>query len=364
MKKSGVAFLLIMLVMIIGSIACSQQEEGKVLSAEITPALYDRDSIVTIIADDGFYEPGICLNELAKKYDICITVAGYTNALNNDAQGWQEIEKDGKIDIISHSYTHTVMSEEANLDSKTLEHEIKDSIKYCDKKFDTSQIAFVPPENTMCEEGYKLLAELGIYAVRQACGGLNSLSPEQGTEAGNWYNLCAYGICGGETSSERNEWIDEAIAEKAWLIEMWHNVTEPGEEWGFQPISIPLAEEHVSYLLQKSEEGKVWVASFVQATKYIYEKQNAMVNVFYNGKIIKVKLQCDIETKNKSEFNFPLTVKIQLPEELDEVDNFEVRNKKVRIKEENGNRYALIEMVPNTSCKVEWETDHEKSSIN
>lgn len=353
-KERGIAIISI-LIMGMSLVACLQQTAGKALPAEVAPVLYDRDSIVTIISDDGFYEPGICLNELAQKYDIHVTASGYVEALDNNREGWQEIERGGNIDIISHSYTHTKMSEEANLDSETLEHEIKDSIEYCNKNFDTPQIAFVPPENTMCEEGYKLLNEAGIYAVRQGSRGLNSLSPEHGTEAGNWYNLLTWGICDVETTSERNKWVDNAIEQKAWLIEMWHNVTEPGEEWGYQPISLPLAEEHVSYLSEKDNEGKVWIASFIQATKYIFEKQNAVVDVTYNGEMIRVKLRCDVKGRNKSEFNFPLTVKIQLPEELNAVDSFKMGNEQVCVKEENGNKYALIEMLPNTSGKIEWE---------
>ena len=355
MRKIRDGIILLLLGMSVTLVACSSKGSRQQLEAEVAPALYDRDCIVTIISDDGYFESGKMLNKLAQDYDMHVTVAGVVNFLEEHKEEWKEIEKGGNVELISHSYAHTKMSEEANLESDVLKHEILDSVEYYQKNFTTSPIAFIPPENTMCAEGYELLKEAGIYAIRQGGRGLNSLSPEEGTDGGQWYNLLTHGIADVETTEERNRWVDDAINEKAWLIEMWHNVTEEGKEAGYQAISAPVAEEHVAYISEKEQEEKVWIASMTDATKYIYEKENAKVNAVYDGRKITVKLECELEGKNKSEFDFPLTVKIKLPEELNEIGNFQVKNKQIEAREQDGNRYIYVELTPNTSCKIMCE---------
>ena len=352
MRKIRDGIILLLLGMSVALVACSPKGSKQQLEAEVTPALYDRDCVVTIISDDGYFESGKMLNQLAQDYDMHVTVAGVVSFLEEHKKEWKEIEQGGNVELISHSCTHTKMSEEANLERDVLKHEILDSIEYYQKNFTTSPIAFIPPENTMCAEGYELLKEAGIYAIRQGGRGLNSLSPEEGTDGGQWYNLLTHGIGDVETTEERNQWVDQAIDEKAWLIEMWHMVSEEGTEGGYQEISLPMAEEHVSYISGKEQEEKVWIASMTDATKYIYEKENAKVNAVYDGRKITVKLVCELEGKNKSEFDFPLTIKIKLPEELNEVDNFQVKNKQIEAKEQDGNRYIYVELTPNASCKV------------
>lgn len=353
-KTRKVVALIVILGMAI--MACSRQQIGREkLSAEIAPVLYDRDAIVTIISDDGFFESGSLLSKLAQDFEMHVTISGYVEALDNHRQEWKELEQEGNIEIISHSYSHNKMSEESNLSGEELEHEIKDSIAYCKKNFFTSQIAFVPPENTMCQEGYELLKEAGIYAIRQGSRGLNSLSPEEGTDGGQWYNLLTHGIGDVDTTDERNQWVEDAIDEKAWLIEMWHNVSETGEEGGYQEMSIAMAKEHISYVSQKENEGRIWVASMTDATKYIYEKQNSEVEAAYFGEEIEVELSCNIDGKNKRQFSYPLTISIQIPDELNDVKCFRWGKEQVRIIERNGNRYILLEMLPNTKCKIKWE---------
>lgn len=348
--NNKIIFLFIGMLMILAG--CSSKRNKQQLEAEVAPVLYDRDCIVTIVSDDGYFESGKILNQLAKDYDMHVTVAGIVDYIDEHKDEWKKIEKNGNVELICHSYTHTRMSEEANLDSDTLKHEILDAVKYYKKDFDTSQIAFIPPENTMCMEGYELLKEAGIYAVRQGNRGLNSLSPEEGTDGGQWYNLLTRGIGDVETTDERNEWVTRAIEEKAWLIEMWHIVSEDGTKGGYQEISLPMAEEHVAYISKKEQEEKVWVASMTDATKYLYEKENAIVDAVYDGKNITVKLECELEGKNKSEFDFPLTIKVMIPEELNEIDVFRVKDKQIEVKEDNGNRYVNVELSPGTSCKI------------
>lgn len=326
-----------------------EPEEGMALEAQIAPVKYNRDAIVTIMSDDGFDETGAMLNELGGKHQIKITVSGIVEYVEPCLKQWQEWEKKGNIELISHSYTHLSMGEEADVSEEDLKHEISDSIAFYRQHFRTDQIAFTPPETQMCERGYEILADNGIRAVRQGDSGYNTLELQMGHESGQWYNLKTFGIGNVSTTEERNAWIDGAVENHAWLIEMWHDVTTSGKRGFYQEISYDAADEHLSYIEDRREEGRIWTASMVEAVKYLTEKEYAKVNAVFNGSRIRVTLICDTEELPSDVYGEPLTIRIAVPEET---VNFTKavsldRKNKVRILQESGKTYLELEMAPN-----------------
>lgn len=253
---------------------CGSEESGEevMLETEIAPVKYNRDAIVTIMSDDGYYETGVMLDELGGKHHIKITVSGIVDYVEPYLKEWQKMEKKGNIELVSHSYTHLKMGEDAGVSESDLEHQISDSIQFYKQHFKTDQIVFTPPENQMCEQGYTILAENGIRAMRQGARGYNTLELQDGYEAGQMYNLYTFGIGDVSTTEERNAWIDGAVENRVWLIEMWHDVTADGKQGFFQEIAYDMADEHLSYIEDKRQEGRIWTASMVEAVKYLTEK--------------------------------------------------------------------------------------------
>lgn len=330
-------------------VGCSNFEKHSI-HAEISEVFMDRDAAVTIVSDDGFYESGKHLNELAKKYNIKVTVAGVVDNIDPYLEEWKNIEEEGYVDLISHSFSHLKMQEGKEFEEDELQHQITDSINYYKNNFKTDQIAFIPPENTMCSRGYEILRDNGIVAIRQGIRGENSLKPLQGVWPGQWYRLFTFGICDNESTEWRNSLIDNAIMNKTWLIEMWHNVYKNKSEFqGYQAITYDKAEEHLKYMSEQSSKENIWIASLVDATKYILERDNSTVKAFLDGDEIRIELIMDSEILSKDIFDHCLTVKIPLPEkwlnykEITSKDNLDVR-----IKEENGVKYILIDMLPNS----------------
>lgn len=325
------------------------QEKGRYIHVEIAPVMMDREGIITIVSDDGFYDTGVNLNELAGKHGLKLTIAGVVDIINPYLDEWLAIEKEGNLELISHSWSHLKMSEESNYSDEELKHQITDSINYYKDKFSTDQIAFIAPENTLCEKGYDFLKENGIYSVRQGVRGNNSFSPLEGHYPAQWYRLLTYGIGDNDTTEWRNSLIDSAINDKCWLIEMWYNVYKEGQDIGYQGISYEMADEHMAYLSEKVEVGEVWNASLVDATKYLYEKEYASVEAVQKGNIITIKLKTDTTKLPEDIFDYPLTVKIPLPETWDEnkVTSKE-KGIEVVIKEKNKVKYILFEMIPNS----------------
>ncbi|MGN0278004.1 MAG: polysaccharide deacetylase family protein [Lachnospiraceae bacterium] len=323
------------------------------LLAEIAPVKYGSDAIVTIVSDDGDYQTGVFFDELSSKYGYRVTVAGIVEWVEPYLEEWKEIELKGGVELISHSYSHVYMGEESEISSDELEHQITDSITFYKENFVTDQIAFIPPGNTMCVDGYQLLEQNGIVAVRRGNRGYNLLAPEDGYGMAQWYNLCTFGIMDVQTTEERNAWIDEAVEEKAWIIEMWHNISEDGARGGYQEISFEKADEHMGYIAQMVHQEKIWAASLTEASKYLLEKENAAVSATYSNSKIKVKLRCDKKAVPEEVYNEPLTVIILLPETTGNV-LYQERKKddRIRIREENGESYLEFEMLPNSEVTI------------
>ena len=293
----------------------SVPESATILEPCVAEVYGNADAIVTIISDDGFVESGLYLNELMKYFDLHASVAGVVDYIDPNLIFWEEIVNDGHVEVINHSYNHKTMNEGSPISSKyfSLKHQIVDSDKYYEKTFGDEQIVFIWPENAMCNKGYSILRDNGFWASRSDVRGFNSLSPDDGKQAGQWYQLYLFGIKDdGVDTSVRNGWIDQAITDKAWVIEMWHEVL-PEDDGLFQTITVDEAIEHLFYLSDKVTAGEVWNPTFTDAVKYIREKQNSNVYAY----ILDGKLHIYVELTNPEmsygTFNYPLTIGVCLP---------------------------------------------------
>ena len=272
------------------------------------------DAIVTIISDDGFYDSGCNLNELLVERDLRGTVAGAIKYVKPNIEGWNDILDDGHLELVNHSYNHIRM-EDGRLISYNyfaLFHEIVDSDRWYEDTFGDEQIVFVCPENTMCRLGYSILEQNDFWAVRRGSRGYNSLSPEDGTEPGQWLNLMVQGICDdGVDTDTRNCWVDESVSQHLWLIEMWHNVMYDDDGF-YQTINVSEAADHLDYIELVENSGVIWNATFTEAVKYIREAQNSEVTAYIIDDSLHVFVSLTNENMQYDTFDQPLTVCILL----------------------------------------------------
>ncbi|MGN0277999.1 MAG: polysaccharide deacetylase family protein [Lachnospiraceae bacterium] len=354
MHKSKKIVLLVGIIIIILGIVFGYawRNKGNALRTEISPVKYGRNAIVTIVSDDGDFETGVNLDELANKYGFTVTVSGIVNYIEPHLEEWRNIVSRGNVELVPHSYTHSKLLNE-KLSAEEMSLEVCDSIDFVEENFSIDLIAFVPPEGVIDMEAYKLLEQNGINVVRGVKYGYNTLEPQEGYEESQWYNLRVISIWKDDSTEERNEWIDIASNENKWLIEMWHNVTQSGTNGGYEEISYEQANEHMSYIAEMQQEEKIWVASLTEASKYLLEKENATVSATYSNSKIRVKLKCDKKKVPPEVYNGPLTIKVFLPEiagNILSLDNQD--NDQVRVKEENGETYLEFEMIPDSEVTI------------
>ena len=309
------------------------------IHAEITPVFKNKEGILTIISDDGVYTTGKYLKKYSEKYQISITVAGSVKVIFRHKRFWRTSEKEHQFECVNHSYNHQRMSEDLPIakNRKKLFHEIIHSKIFFEKLFKYDSFTFVCPENQMCDLGYEIISENDIYAVARGTRGFNSLTIDKGTAPGQWLNLKRMGIR--DNTEEdirimRKQWVDIAIKQHKWLIEMWHDVNID-DKFGYQTILPEEAEEHLEYISKRKNE--LWTALFTDAVKYIYERQNATVKAFLDKDYLYISLQIDslpIEI-----FNHELTVKVNCSPELFDNCNLDYFF-------ENDCRYLLVDVLP------------------
>jgi len=285
------------------------------VSVSVADVKGNKPAIYTLISDDGYYDSGVILNELAKKHDLRVTVAGYSRRLNVNYAEWQAIESQGHVEVVSHSFNHRKMADTEIISDDEYYQEIYGSRLFTEEMFGKPMFAFVAPNNQMTERGYMFLRGAGYFAVRRGERGLNPLSPADGYAPFEWFNLGCYGIGDVSSTSERNHWIDNAIESKAWLIEMWHCIS-PEADSTYQSISTAMADEHLAYAAGQRKQGNLWVASYEDAVRYIRERQNAAVQVVETTRDSAViELSCDRSFLPQSIFSDPLTLNVTLPED-------------------------------------------------
>lgn len=313
------------------------------ISAEVESVRYGLDAICTLISDDGVYSTAEELYKLSLKYGIKFTVAQVIRNIS-DLQRLQELERGNYLEFISHSYSHLNMESE-EISEQVLYHEIVESMQYMEQYFVTPQIAFIPPNNQLSKKAYHICKK-HFYAIRRWKRELNPLSPAFGVEPFNWLNLGCKGIGDVKTTQERNRWVDQCIKQKKWLIEMWHDVDKDISE-GYQTINPEEAEEHVAYICSKRDEGILWVASFVDATKYILEKQTSSLHIYERDKNVwEIYLSSSISEKD-ARFDMPLSIRVRVSDNLPNItikrDNKSIKRE---LKNEEGILSTIIEMRP------------------
>ncbi len=144
-----------------------------------------------------------------------------------------------------------------------------------------------------------------------------------------------------ETSMDvMKSWVDvTASHDNIWLVLVFHGV----DGIGWKPKTGSELKEYFAYV--KSNEDKLWVATFQDVAKYMRERMHSDVRSYREGNEISVVLRDDL---SDASYELPLTLKTQV---LPGWHSVEVRQgdqiKQVEAFQEKGTSYVLYQAVPN-----------------
>ena len=216
----------------------------------------EHEAIWTFIADDGFYKSCLQYRDYFKKYNLKGTVAVVTDWVDSNyasgdklAQGcycgtwdeWKELVTEGYFDIANHSASHKKLTE-----VQDLEYEVNGALK----KIPFEVLGMVCPYGATSSEVIEKVKEKHL-ACRTTDDGFNSLTQP------NWYKLKTK--YADKNLDKMNNYVDQAIREKTWIIEMWHGL----DQEGWKPINSTTCEKHLEYVSKQN----ITVLTFNEAIK-------------------------------------------------------------------------------------------------
>jgi len=148
------------------------------------------------------------------------------------------------------------------------------------------------------------------------------------------------GVLTATPMGEMKGWVDTiARHDNIWLVLVFHGV----DGIGWEPKTGAELEEYFGYI--KSLEGRVWVATFQDVTKYMRERMRGKVTTVRKGKTIEVDLRHDLPADI---YDLPLTLKTYVPSGWRSVEIKQgPRTAVIKPAKDNRGAYVLYQAAPN-----------------
>jgi peptidoglycan/xylan/chitin deacetylase (PgdA/CDA1 family) len=135
-------------------------------------------------------------------------------------------------------------------------------------------------------------------------------------------------------------WVDSAVAENKWMIEMFHDI----EIDGYDTVSSEDFGTHIDYLV--ANESDLWVAPMGVVAEYIYERNAAWITTLVsNQNLIQLDLQCGLDSR----FNTPLTLLTLCPPGWESGEIHVQQDSSVQVAElvsKDDNLYIIYDAIP------------------
>lgn len=235
-------------------------------TTEVAKVKDNRKAIYTITMDDGYlYSTQKYFEPWFEKYDLrgttvavynCFKDGGSTYTKNVTPQMnreyFHEALTKGNLEIGSHSNTHTYLAENGvdKVSESTIRYETLGSIPKLESTFPGQQVLTFTAAGNAYSNNIKNILKEGFYAARGGNEGSNDLDTlDNSTKIGGMYDLkIRRVICGetyingvaqnlfkqhggvetgedpGKTPAMMNKWLDDAVKNGEWVVEMWHTV--------------------------------------------------------------------------------------------------------------------------------------------
>lgn len=311
--------------------------------SEICEVKDNKKAIWTFTSDDSLTDS--CnyfsekFNELGLRGSLAMIVKKfyyYDTVLDDKVNTFKNILSYGNFDITNHSYSHT--SPLVNPDDKEYwTAEINNAQEWFENTFPGERVFTVAnPLVATSDTIDEIIKEKNWAARNGKGGGYNSLNPTED----EWFHL--RWMHGNEycTVDSMKAWVDNAINNRQWQLELWHGVD--GE--GSSPVKSEIATPYFEYVASK--KGELWVATFNEAVQYLREKQHAVMETEAKNGKIEVTITHDLPMDI---FNYPLSVRTRVPGDWDTA--LVTQNGKTQAVEVKG-RHIVYDVVPDGSTAI------------
>ena len=306
----------------------------------------DKEAIMTFSFDDGVYDAAVyykqLFTELGLKGTACLNKLN-DNVLNN----WREVFEKSLVDVSNHGRYHT---QYRNYETDTVENrriiekDIAEGRMEIKNNFpDQQAVGYIAPYGALNDISRNMME--GYHWANRSASGIPykyaSLNPTED----EWFDLPSGTVTIDKPAETLNGWIDKALTNKTWFIELLHGIAEDDKPiTGSTDYSIKksVCREHFEYASTLTD--RMWCATFEEGVKYIRERQNATLKTCYEGDVICVELT---DTLPDRLFDFPLTVKVPVPADWTEAEALQNgETLSVRMETVNGEKFVYVNVVP------------------
>jgi peptidoglycan/xylan/chitin deacetylase (PgdA/CDA1 family) len=134
-------------------------------------------------------------------------------------------------------------------------------------------------------------------------------------------------------------WVEKTRErDNVWLVLVFHGV----DGVGWEPKTSKELTDYFGYI--KSEQDRLWVATFQDVTKYMRERMHGQVVSYRDGDVISVVLRSDLTDMS---YDLPLTLKTYVPKEWNAVEVWQgKRRKRVAVVHGEDEGYVIYQAVP------------------
>jgi peptidoglycan/xylan/chitin deacetylase (PgdA/CDA1 family) len=314
----------------IGTIAYHTKAGGLYDSGRKDKAFELLDSLFTKVRN-GDFKPG---------YEPC---PEYKQAIGST---WDDFRRDAAegYEIASHSITHATMPgmDEANIKYE-LEKSKEEILSQMGAKYTFScEVPYGYENDRVMQIAYKIYPALRNRMPEPWLKEIDRASRQTPGTTDKDYIQWQRGATTKTSLPLMKSWVDTAAAKNnTWLVLVFHGV----DSLGYEALNNTLLDEYFQYI--KSNQDKLWVATFGNVTRYMREREHAKVNgAEKNGKII-VTLAHTLDSKM---YDLPLTLKTYVPSAWKKVSVRQGKNSRQAkvAKDEKGN-YVLYQADVNSA---------------
>ena len=345
-------------------------------SAKIMNVKGGATAIATMTFDDGTRATSNALLPIMQEYNFKASLMVVASRVESggsyaNAEQLKELINGGYLEVQSHSYSHMYIApvghadyKEGNNTPENIEREVAGSYTYLTGKFQgTDFLSFAVPGNSYNSDAMAKVQEI-YYAARfnytPSTTNRQTLNPTEDVNAGGWYNLKNIWIKDSNVDTV-NAYLDACVENGGWFITAAHELVDGGNH-SIYPDNYKLILDNMK---EHEEAGKLWVATFSEAVKYLREYQNSTVYQYLNtdGMFVEVSLNektASGKALDSAVFDMPLTVKVEIPEGWERV-RFRQNGEETYANSftDGGKCYAYVDIVPGSGKVSVSDADKE-----
>jgi peptidoglycan/xylan/chitin deacetylase (PgdA/CDA1 family) len=294
---------------------------------QIAPIYDFKQGIVSLTFDDGYITQFTVALPLLKERNIPATfyiiTAGVDSVIRSVIS--KNLSKD--YEIGSHTVTHANLGKIGSEDAKL---ELMNSHLFLQKYFGLNSGLTMSYPWGIYNSSLERIAKSIYLAARSTDVGYNSL------DTFDRYALKMQSFDRLTWSYRANSWVDFAIQNHLWLVEMIHGINNVG----YSPIDSRVLTEHLDYIAKVND--KTWCSTVSNVIKYIDESQNAEIRCdFCTDSVYKLRIN---DFLDDTVFDQPLSIKIKVPNNWDSITI--TNDVKFNIEYNNKSKFIIFNALP------------------